>query len=78
MTKEFKWKPGDIVWFMYKDKATLGEIASCWYRKSISCVDFETVSDIENYRISVAGKDLNDTFDLKSLFPDKESLIKSL
>ena len=78
MKKEFKWKPGDLVWFMYNDQASCGKITKSWYRKSISCVDFETISEVENYYISLAGKDLHDTYELKDLFPDKESLIKSL
>ena len=78
MKKEFKWKPGDNVWFMYKNKPECGHITKAWYRKSISCVDFETVSEFETYCAAIGEKQLNDTFQLKDLFPDKESLIKSL
>lgn len=78
MKKEFKLKPGDGVWFMYDDKPTFGKITKGWYRRSISCVDFETISEVENYRVAIGENELHDTFELKDLFPDKESLIKSL
>ena len=81
MKKEFKWKPGDEVWYMFNDNVHCGKITKAWYRKAISCVNYETISEVENYHVSsdaLGGKEVQTTFELKDLFPDKENLIKSL
>lgn len=81
MKKEFKWKPGDEVWVMFNDKVIQGKITRAWYRKGISCVDYESISEVESYYVSsdlTGGKELQTTFELEDLYPDKESLLKSL
>ena len=78
MEKSFKWNPGDLVWFMYNNKATCGNISRMWYRTSISCVDHETIFDVERYYVMTGGKDIPDSYTLDDLFSDKESLINSL
>ena len=81
MKKEFKWKPGDEVWYMFNDAIHCGKITKAWYRKAISCVDYESISEVESYYVSsdlTGEKELPTTFELEDLFPDKESLLKSL
>ena len=77
LVKDFNLNVGDLVWFMYKDKPTCGKISKMWYRKAISCVDFESITEVERYYVTVDEKAIGD-FELTELFPDKESLIKSL
>ena len=83
MEWEFKLNPGDVVWFMYNNQAMMGKITKAWYKKSISCVDYESVSENEKYYVSLSlnGSDFLKVvgdYELKNLFPDKESLLKSL
>jgi len=77
MEKEFAFNLGDKVWLMHNNGVVCGSIAKMFYVKTISCVDFETVSDNERYYISVNGKRIGD-FDKKSLFETKDELLKSL
>lgn len=84
MVKNFKYKPDDLVWFMYKNKPMCGKITKCLYRKSISCVDYESVSESERYYAGLLLKDAPcaiievGDYGIEDLFPDKESLLKSL
>lgn len=84
MEWNFKLKPGDNVWFMYDNRARLGKVTRAWYTKNVSCVDFETVSEVEKYHVALPLKDehcdLKEVgyYKLEELFPDKESLLKSL
>ncbi len=84
MVKEFKYKPGDLVWFMYENKPICGKISKCLYRKSISCVDYESVSESEMYYVSLSLKSVPcvikevGDYGIEDLFPDKQSLLKSL
>lgn len=77
MEKEFAFNLGDKVWLMHNNGVVCGSIAKMFYVKTISCVDFETVSDNERYYVSVNGKRIGD-FDKKSLFETKDELLKSL
>ncbi len=77
MEKEFAFNLGDKVWLMHNNGVVCGSIAKMFYVKTISCVDFETVSDNERYYVSVEGKRIGD-FDKKSLFETKDELLKSL
>ncbi len=84
MKKEFKYKPGDLVWFMHENKPICAKISRALYRKSISCVDFETISESERYYVTLhikdapcALKELGD-YGTEDLFDDKQSLLKSL
>ena len=77
MEKEFAFNLGDKVWLMHNNGVVCGSIAKMFYVKTISCVDFETVSDNERYYVSVNGKSIGN-FDKKSLFETKDELLKSL
>lgn len=79
MEWEFKLNPGDVVWFMYNNQAMMGKVTKAWYKRSISCVDYESVSENEKYYVSLSNflKEVG-AYELKDLFPDKESLLKSL
>lgn len=77
MEKEFAFNIGDKVWLMHNNGVVCGSIAKMFYVKTISCVDFETVSDNERYYVSVEGKRIGN-FDKKSLFETKDELLKSL
>ena len=77
METEFAFNLGDKVWLMHNNGVVCGSIAKMFYVKTISCVDFETVSDNERYYVSVNGKRIGD-FDKKSLFETKDELLKSL
>ncbi len=77
MEKEFAFNLGDKVWLMHNNGVVCGSIAKMFYVKTISCVDFETVSDNERYYVSVEGKRIGN-FDKKSLFETKDELLKSL
>ena len=77
MEKEFAFNLGDKVWLMHNDCVVCGSIVKMFYVKSISCVDFTTVSDNERYYVTVNGKSVGD-FDKNQLFVTKENLLKSL
>lgn len=77
MEKEFAFNLGDKVWLMHNDGAVCGSIAKMFYVRTVSCVDFETVSDNERYYVSVNGKSIGD-FEKKDLFETKGDLLKSL
>ena len=77
MEKEFAFNLGDKVWLMHNNGVVCGSIAKMFYVKTISCVDFETVSDNERYYVSDEGKRIGN-FDKKSLFETKDELLKSL
>lgn len=78
MEKEFAFNIGDIVWLMHNNAAVCGNITKMSYVKTISCVDFETISTNEKYYVSVDGKKLIDSYDASKLFRTKEDLLKSL
>jgi len=76
-------KIGDEVWLMSDDRVVSGNISDIYYREFISNLDHETVIKVERY--VVITKDNRYDSGLKKinclkedLFPDKESLIKSL
>lgn len=77
MEKEFAFNVGDKVWLMHNNAAVCGAIAKMFFVRSVSCVDYESVSENEKYYVSVDGKVI-DYFDLKYLFKSKEDLINSL
>lgn len=77
MEKEFAFNLGDQVWLMHNDGAVCGSIAKMFYVRTVSCVDYETVSDNERYYVSVNGKCIGD-FEKKDLFETKGDLLKSL
>lgn len=77
MEKEFAFNLGDQVWLMHNDGAVCGSIAKMFYVRTVSCVDYETVSDNERYYVSVNGKCIGD-FEKKGLFETKGDLLKSL
>ena len=47
MKKVFDIEPGDIVWFMYEDKPTIGTVEKVWSNTFIDPVDCESVCDSE-------------------------------
>ena len=49
MKKVFDIEPGDIVWFMYEDKPTIGTVEKVWSNTFIDPVDCEFVCDAEKY-----------------------------
>lgn len=77
MKKIFDIKPGDMVWFMYEDKPTLGTVEKVWSNTFINPVDYESVCDAEKYFVKIKDNVIC-TFDKKDLFRDKEELKKSL
>lgn len=77
MEKEFAFNLGDQVWLMHNDGAVCGSIAKMFYVRTVSCVNFETVSDNERYYVSVNGKCIGD-YDKKDLFGTKGALLESL
>lgn len=77
MEKEFAFNLGDQVWLMHNNGAVCGSIATMFYVKNVSCVDYKTVAENERYYVSVNGKSIGD-YDKKDLFRTKEELINSL
>ena len=69
---------GDEVWFMCDDLVRLGTIADIRYRQFISNVDYETTIEVERYNVVMKGGTKTVNCGKDDLFPDKESLIKSL
>lgn len=74
---------GDLVWLMYDDQAVCGTIKRILYRQFISNLDYESIVIVEKYVVVVKDhkyeggvREVN--CDKNDLFPDKESLIKSL
>lgn len=77
MEKEFERKPGDMVWVMHENKAVCGRIKSIFFCHGISCVDFRTICENEEYTVFVGDKSIG-SFKLKDMFSTKEELIESL
>ena len=77
MEKEFAFKLGDKVWLMHNNGIVCGSIAKMFYVKSLSRVDCHTVTDNEQYHVTMDGKSIGD-FDKNLLFRSKEDLLKSL
>lgn len=77
MKKIFDINPGDMVWFMYEDKPTIGFVEKVWSNTFIDPVDCEAVCDSEKYFVKI-NDNVIDTYEKKDLFVDKQSLIKSL
>lgn len=72
---------GDMVWLMYNDQAVCGTIKNILYRKFVSNLDFETVNTVEMYMVSIKnhkGGSIEISCKKDEVYPDKESLIKSL
>ena len=72
---------GDSVWLMYNDQAVPGIINRVHYRQYVSKLDFETVNTIEMYTVSIknhTGGSIEISCKKDEVYPDKESLIKSL
>lgn len=74
---------GDPVWFMYDNQAVCGYVKNILYRQFISNLDHESVITVEKYTAVIkdhkyANKEREVICDKNELFPDKESLIKSL
>jgi hypothetical protein len=80
MTKVFDLKPGDMVWLMYKDKPTIGFIKSAWYTEFLSSCDHDSLITNELYTVIEHKDDKYSlgTYKKELLFPDKQSLLKSL
>lgn len=76
MIKTFDINPGTIVWFMYDDKPTSGEVKRVWSNTYVSPLDFETIEESELYYINIKGSEKS--FRKADLFPSKEELKKSL
>ena len=53
MKKVFDIEPGDIVWFMYEDKPTIGTVEKVWSNTFIDPVDCESVCDSEKYFVKI-------------------------
>ena len=77
MKKVFDIEPGDMVWFMYEDKPTIGTVEKVWSNTFIDPVDCESVCDAEKYFVKIKDNVVC-TFEKKDLFRDKEELKKSL
>ena len=77
MKKVFDIEPGDMVWFMYADKPTIGTVEKVWSNTFIDPVDCESVCDSEKYFVKIKDNVVC-TFEKKELFRDKEELKKSL
>ena len=75
----FDFKPGDVVWFMYKDCAVCGTVKKLWAAKFISCVNFTDIIDSKSYSVCIGGNDkYPESFDRDKLFLSKDELLKSL
>lgn len=68
---------GDIVWLMYKNKAVQGTIKGIDYNQHISDWDYVSVITFESYTVEVNNSKIIHC-DKTILYPDRESLIKSL
>ena len=72
---------GDPVWLMYNDQTVPGIINKVHYRQFVSNLDFETVNTVEMYMVSIKnhkGGSIEISCKKDEVYPDKESLIKSL
>lgn len=74
---------GDITWLMYDNQVVCGTIKRILYRQFISNLDYESIVTVEKYVVVVKdhkyeGGVKEVKCDKNDLFPDKESLIKSL
>ena len=78
MTWKFDIRIGDEVWLMYNDRAVSATVSKAMYTKFISSVDYKTIIESEVYYLTIAGRELRETYTKDSLFPTKEDLIKSL
>ena len=76
MKKVFDIEPGDIVWFMYEDKPTVGIVEKVWSNTFIDPVDCDRIVESVWYYIIIDKK--VESFRRESLYPSKEELIKSL
>ena len=76
MIKTFDINPGTIVWFMYDDKPTSGEVKRVWSNTYVSPLDFENIEESELYYINIKGSEKS--FRKTELFSSKEELKKSL
>ena len=83
MEIEFEKHIGDKAWLMFENQVVSGQITEILYRKYVSNVDYETIISVEIYNVEVRDskyKNGSKTISCKKedIFPDKESLIKSL
>lgn len=78
MKKTFDFNINDKVWLMHDNEAVIGVITKMIYKKSISCSDFESLSEVENYILYTEGNKQLGEHNRKELFRTKEDLIKSL
>lgn len=69
---------GDKVWFMNENHTAEGTISAVRYSKSVSCVNYETVSENEIYSVDIDGRRIGDNYRTCQLFDTKEDLLKSL
>jgi len=72
---------GDPVWLMYNDQAVPGIINKVHYRQFVSNLDYETVNTVEMYTVNIKnhkGGSVEISCKKDEVYPDKESLIKSL
>ena len=76
MKKVFDIEPGDMVWFMYEDKPTIGIVEKVWSNTFIDPVDWDRIVESVWYYIIIDKK--VESFRRESLYPSKEELIKSL
>lgn len=82
MKVKFNKSIGDTVWVMKDNKPKRGVISEISYIKSISCFDFETVTEHVYFDVllgDVSGHGVPiRTFDENSVFNTKKELIESL
>ena len=77
MEKVFERIPGDKVWVMNGNKAVCGTIESAFFCRGISCVNFTSINENEEYTVRFEDNRKKD-FKPKDLFSTKEELIDSL
>ena len=78
MKVKFNKSIGDTVWVMKDNKPQRGVISEISYTKSISCFDFETVSEHVFFDVLFRDSGSIRTFDEDSVFNTKKELIESL
>lgn len=76
MIKVFDLNIGDVVWFMWKNKPTKGNISKIWSNTFISPVDSDSIEESVWYYIIINNR--AEAFRRESLYSSKEELKKSL
>ena len=78
MKVKFNKNVGDTVWVMKDNKPQSGVISELSYIKSISCFDFETITEHVYVDVLFGDGCYIITFDEDSVFNTKKELIESL